>query len=185
MKNNIHAPGYKDALQKIRKHLLARRETLAVAESVTSGHVQAALSMADDATQFFQGGITAYNLGQKARHLYVEPIHAEACNCVSEKIACEMALNVCRLFSSTWGMGIAGYAAPVPACDITTLFAHYAIAHQGKIVLAKKVIGKKKIAWAVQQEYTHALLTDLAGLLAVANNHRHNSFGWSRSALNA
>lgn len=53
-----------------------------------------------NAAQFYQGGIMAYNIGQKYRHLFVEPIHAGICNCVSEKIAREMALNSCKMFNS-------------------------------------------------------------------------------------
>ncbi len=81
-------------IQSIKKILLQRRQTIAVAESVTAGHLQVALASAENASQFFQGGITAYNLGQKSRHLKIEPIHAEGCNCVSDKIAIEMAYGV-------------------------------------------------------------------------------------------
>lgn len=82
-------------LERIKTYMLAHTETLAVAESVTSGCLQAALSLAEDATRFFQGGITAYNLGRKARHLKIDPIHAQEANCVSEKVAIEMAEQVC------------------------------------------------------------------------------------------
>ncbi|MEO5601480.1 MAG: nicotinamide-nucleotide amidohydrolase family protein [Cyclobacteriaceae bacterium] len=102
------------ALEILKNYLVTRNQTISVAESVTSGHLQAALSLANQATAFFHGGITAYNLGQKARHLSVNPIHALGCNCVSEKVAEEMAINVRRLFSSDWSIGITGYAAPVP-----------------------------------------------------------------------
>lgn len=47
----------------IRDLLISRRQTISVAESVTSGHLQAALSSADNAMEFYQGGITAYNAG--------------------------------------------------------------------------------------------------------------------------
>jgi nicotinamide-nucleotide amidase len=51
--------------------LMKKKNTIAVAESVTSGNIQAVLSLAKDATAFFQGGITVYNIGQKCRHLLV------------------------------------------------------------------------------------------------------------------
>ena len=63
-------------LEYIGKILKKKKETLAIAESVTAGVLQFALASITDASQFFQGGITAYNLGQKCRHLLVEPIHA-------------------------------------------------------------------------------------------------------------
>lgn len=146
----------------IRQRLLSRGETLAVAESVTSGHLQAALSLADGAIRFFQGGITAYNLGQKTKHLHVDPIHALACNCVSERVAAEMAMHVSTLFSSDWGIGITGYAAPVPELNIEYLFAYYAFAYHGKIVHAKKIESKVQPALVVQQYFADAVLEDFA-----------------------
>ena len=84
-------------IERIGNKLLTKKQTIAVAESVTSGHLQAALSLAPDASRFFQGGITAYNVGQKYRHLPVEPTHALQCNAVSEKVSADMAQGVCRL----------------------------------------------------------------------------------------
>ena len=78
------------------KKLLKRKQTIAVAESVTSGLLQFALSCIPDAARFFQGGITAYNIAQKFKHLRVEPLHALSVNCVSPKVAKEMALHVCE-----------------------------------------------------------------------------------------
>lgn len=117
----------KELSDEIREKLLTRKETIAVAESVTSGMLQAALSQAKDAVLFYQGGITAYNIGQKYRHLMVDPIHADACNCVSEKIAESMAIHVCELFSSNWGIGVCGYAAPAEESQ-GKMYAYYAIA---------------------------------------------------------
>src|SRR5215203_1295610 len=88
-----------DIIQLIRDRLLARKETVAVAESVSSGYLQLAFSRGKDAEKFYQGGITTYNLGQKAKHLCVEPIHALDCNSVSEKVASQMARGVNDLFT--------------------------------------------------------------------------------------
>ena len=83
----------------IRDFMVSHKHTLAVAESVTSGHLQAAFSLANDASAFFQGGITTYNLGQKTRHLQINPIHAATCNCVSQTVSDEMARHATTLFS--------------------------------------------------------------------------------------
>jgi nicotinamide-nucleotide amidase len=48
-------------LDYIGDHCLAQGLTIAVAESVTAGYLQVCFSRATGATQFFQGGITAYN----------------------------------------------------------------------------------------------------------------------------
>lgn len=120
-------------VSKIKEELISNEETLAVAESVTSGFLQAAFSSAEMASSFFHGGITVYNIGQKYRHLFVDPIHALSCNCVSERVSEEMALHVCDLFNSNWGIAITGYASPMPQAH-NRLYAYYAIAYNGKIV---------------------------------------------------
>ncbi len=101
-------------LHQIKDQLIRKNQTIAVAESVTAGLLQLALASAEEAVRFFQGGITAYNLGQKYKHLNVEPVHAELCNCVDRVVAVEMARNVTDLFRSDWGIAITGYATPVP-----------------------------------------------------------------------
>ena len=149
----------------IGKNLLQQAHTIAVAESVTAGFVQAALSSATDAVQFFQGGITTYNLGQKSRHLHIEPVHAQSCNCVSQQVADQMALEVCNLFSSHWGLAITGYASPVPESN-NTVFAFYAIANNGKIVQSGKIEPDEEEPVQVQLLYTLELLTCLNSQLS-------------------
>ncbi|MES2882309.1 MAG: CinA family protein [Bacteroidota bacterium] len=146
-------------INKIKTRLVQKKETVAVAESVTTGLLQFALALADEATNYFQGGITTYNLGQKTMHLSVEPIQALACNCVSAPVAKQMALNVCNLFKSNWGVGITGYASPVPESD-QKLFCYYAIAHNGKIVAAHRLTGKANNAYEVQVDYINKVLGD-------------------------
>lgn len=152
-------------IQIIREHLLRNKKTVAVAESVTAGLLQFALAGAEDAAQFFQGGITAYNLGQKYRHLHVEPIHAAQCDCVDEQVAIEMAVNVCRLFGSQWGLSITGYATPVPESG-NELYAWYAIAHGDELLLAQQLHASSGSPAAVQEWYADMALTALANILS-------------------
>ena len=84
----------------IRDRLTKKGQSIAVAESVTAGHLQVALASAENASKFFQGGMTTYNLGQKVKHLSIEPIHAQSCNCVSAQVAEQMALQIATLFLS-------------------------------------------------------------------------------------
>ena len=71
-----------------------------MAESVTAGNIQAVFSLAADAMRFFQGGITTYNLGQKTKHLGIDPIHMAACNCVSENIKLCPTMSI--VFMNDW-----------------------------------------------------------------------------------
>ena len=150
------------SLQTIGKVLIKRGETLAVAESVTSGLVMAEFSLAKNATNFFQGGLTAYNLGQKARHLDIDPIIGEKTNCVSEIISRQMAINVAGRFCCPWGIGITGYAVPVPDLKIKSCFAFYAVAYNGKIVLASRIDSPSKGQGNVQRFFVNALLKEFA-----------------------
>ena len=153
-------------IQKIKDQLIKKEETIAVAESVTAGFLQAALASAENASSFFQGGLTAYNLGQKCRHLNVNPIHAQSCNCVSEKMAVDMAQNIMHSFTSNWGIGITGYATIVPESH-NELFAYYAIVYNGGVLSAKeiKVDKNKTPGQEVQLYYVDAVLAELATLI--------------------
>jgi len=153
----------KKQVEKIRTTLLKRKETIAVAESVTAGLLQFALAAIPDAAQFWQGGITAYNVAQKFKHLQVEPTHALAVNCVSQKVAIEMATHVCGLFASDWGIGITGYASPVPESD-QKLFAFYAIVYKGKTKARGRLTATITEPAAVQEKYVQTILAKLATL---------------------
>lgn len=148
----------------IKEILTERKQTIAVAESVTAGHLQAALSSAIEASQFFQGGITAYNLGQKCRHLQVNPITAESCDCVSEEVARTMALQVCTMFSSQYGIAITGYAARMPEKGLNDLFAWFAIACDQQIVQCEKISTNKERVDA-QVDYTRQVLQKFLAFL--------------------
>jgi len=138
--------------------LTKRNETVAVAESVTSGLIMATLSLAKDATKFLQGGVVAYNLGQKTRQLGVDPILADASNCVSESIACDMARQVALSFRSQWGIAITGYAVPVPALKIKTCFAYVAFAHNDQPVLTLRIDTKLKGQERIQRYYVNTVI---------------------------
>lgn len=107
-----------------------------------------------DASKYFQGGITAYNLGQKTRHLNVEPIHAQKTNCIEQRIANTMAVEVSRMFLSNYGIGITGYAAIVPEYVEEGLFAYFSLAKEQQIVFAKRLTSTEKHPYEVQVNYT-------------------------------
>lgn len=139
--------------------------SIAVAESVTGGLLQAAFSNANSASLFFQGGMTAYNIGQKCRHLLIEPLHAMECNCVSQKIAVEMSKNVCQLFLSDYGIGITGYAVRMPEKDVHDLFAFYAITSKDKILQQGKIVADVEEGLDAQLFYVNDVLQKLNSVL--------------------
>ena len=148
------------------KSLMLQRPplTLAAAESLTCGHVQAHVGQISGASEFFLGGITAYSLDQKVRHLGVNRAAAKRVQSVSAQVAEEMAQGVCSLFRSDLGVATTGYAEPSPTDGVTDPFAWWAVAHRrrgrfiavrsGRVVCpgAKRVEAQKIVAEAVVAE---------------------------------
>lgn len=110
--------------------LQAPRLTLAAAESLTCGRVQARVGEISGASEFFLGGITAYSLEQKVRHLRLDRVAARRVKCVSAAVAEQMARGVCALFGSDLGVATTGYAERSPADGVAEPFAWWAIAHR-------------------------------------------------------
>ncbi len=149
-----------EVLNEIKDILIKRKETLSVAESVTSGFLQIAFSTAENASFYFQGGITVYNIGQKCRHLSVNAVHALECNCVSENIALQMAISANQFFTSDYSIGITGYATPLPEKEINVLYAHYSIAHKNKILLTKRIESEASPGTPTQIFYAEQVIKD-------------------------
>ena len=121
-----------DAALELKSLMLCKpRLTLAVAESLTAGNVQARVASVSGASEYFLGGITAYSLDEKVRHLGVNRAAAKKVNCVSAEIAEQMARGVCALFGSDLGVATTGYAEPNGKLEITQPFAWWAVAHRG------------------------------------------------------
>lgn len=118
-------------MDELKQLMLAEpRLTLAVAESLTCGRVQAAVGTVSGASEYFLGGITAYSLEQKVRHLGVGRAAARRVNSVSAAVAEQMACGVCRLFGSDLGVATTGYAEPSAADGVADPFAWWALAHR-------------------------------------------------------
>lgn len=150
-----------EIINSIKDILIERGETISVAESVTSGHLQAALSQGVEASKYFQGGMTVYNVGQKTRHLNIEPTHALETNSVAEKVAEDMSVEISKKFLSDYGIGITGYATIVPQCEKEGLFGFYSIAYKEKVLLCKKITSNKEGTLPVQLDYTNQVLEQL------------------------
>lgn len=144
--------------------MITQAETIAVAESVTSGLLQWYISSITDASKFFQGGITAYNVGQKYKHLQVEPLYAISVNCISARVAAEMARHCCCLFASKWSIAVTGYASAVPESG-GECFAFYAIAKEDTIVAEGKIVPPAGSPEHIQLFYAREILEILGKVL--------------------
>ena len=104
--------------------------TLAVAESLTGGRVQSALTAVSGASGYFLGGLTAYTLEQKTKLLGVKRVAATKADSVSADVAGQMARGAARLFGAGIAVATTGYAEPAPARGVAEPFAYWAIAHR-------------------------------------------------------
>lgn len=142
---------------------------LAVAESLTSGNVQAAIGAESGVSVFFLGGITAYTLEQKVHHLGVDRGLAEACDCVSDEVARQMAIGVCHLFGSDLGVATTGYAEPAPTRGVDVPFAYWGIARVSRGAPATVRTGRLDLPGLartdVQRAVTHRVIQELSAFV--------------------
>lgn len=142
---------------------------LAAAESLTCGRVQAAVGAVSGASHFFLGGLTAYTIDEKVKHLGVNRAAAKKVNCVSAEVAEQMARGVCALFGSDLGVATTGYAEPWPEGGVVAPYAWWALAHRrrGKFIALRtgrvECPGEKRIS--VQQIVADAVLAELVAYL--------------------
>ena len=149
------------------KQLLMRkpRRTLAVAESLTAGHLQAQIAAVPGASNYFLGGITAYGLEQKVKLLGVNRAHARRVNCVSQRVAVEMAHGAMERFGADLAAATTGYAEPDRAAGIKAPMAWWAICQRlpnGRLALNSGTI---EVPGANRTEAQSRIAEDVIGLL--------------------
>jgi nicotinamide-nucleotide amidase len=155
-----------DVAQELKNLLLREpRRTLAVAESITCGHLQARIGAISGASEFFLGGITAYTLDEKVKHLGVKRAAAKAVNSVSAGVAEQMACGACALFGSDFALATTGYAEPFALSQakgkIAAPFAWWSLAQAqvgrsgrgGKFIVRSGRIDGPALARVAMQEY--------------------------------
>jgi nicotinamide-nucleotide amidase len=94
--------------------LTARRETLAVAESLTGGLLGATVTEVPGASVVFRGGVTAYATALKGELLGVPADLLARVGAVDAGVADAMAVGVRRLLRADWGLSTTGVAGPTP-----------------------------------------------------------------------
>lgn len=143
--------------------------TLAVAESMTGGRVQAAITAVPGASGFFLGGITTYTLDQKVRHLGVKRAAAAKVNCVSAEVASQMARGAVRLFGADIAVATTGYAEPSPEHGVDEPFAFWAIAQRVTArrwrVVTGRVVCPRMKRNAAQHRVADAVIAELVAYL--------------------
>ncbi|MEO7142001.1 MAG: competence/damage-inducible protein A [Bryobacteraceae bacterium] len=92
--------------------LLARGETLCVAESITGGMVAQRITSVPGSSKYFLGGMLVYTDAMKERLLGVERALLVEHTAVSEPVAKAMAVGARARTGAAWAVSLTGYAGP-------------------------------------------------------------------------
>ena len=83
--------------------------TLSTAESCTSGRIAAILTSASGASEYYQGGLVAYQDALKVRHLGVKPETIAEHDVVSREVVEQMVRGCCQMFGTHYAIASTGY----------------------------------------------------------------------------
>lgn len=92
--------------------LVARRQTVAVAESSTGGLISAALLAVPGASAYYLGGAVVYTARARHRLLDLKREDVRGLKSASEPYAALLAETVRRRFSADWGIAESGASGP-------------------------------------------------------------------------
>lgn len=92
--------------------LIAKKKTLALAESCTGGKVAAHLTALAGASKYFLGSIVAYSNEMKERLLSVSKKSLKEEGAVSAKVVEEMLKGVFKVTDADYGIAVSGIAGP-------------------------------------------------------------------------
>src|SRR6185437_10460661 len=98
--------------EKIASALIARRETIAVAESSTGGLIAAALLSVPGASAYFLGGAVVYTRASRTALLGISDAEMEGLRASTEPYALLIAQRMRERHGATWGLGETGATGP-------------------------------------------------------------------------
>jgi len=96
----------------IAKRLIARRETIAIAESSTGGFIAAALLAVPGASAYFLGGAVIYTKSARAALLGIGDADMAGLRPATEAYALLLARRMRERHAAVWGLGETGATGP-------------------------------------------------------------------------
>lgn len=97
---------------RVAARLIARRETVAVAESSAGGLIAAALLAVPGASRFFMGGAVVYTVAARQALLGIGPDEMSGTRSSSEPYARLLAGRIREQMGASWGLAETGAAGP-------------------------------------------------------------------------
>jgi len=167
--------GVKEDLDFIKRICKTNEQTIAVAESASSGALQLLFSSEEEAGLFFEGGLTVYNCNQKRRQLRIPKALCEPSYGVAKEISEMLALKVCELYQASYGLGLTGFATPFPEAGIFDMYAFGAAAYKGKVLFCEKFESKKESPEEIREDYACFLIKLFADYLRTHRQEIENA----------
>jgi PncC family amidohydrolase len=146
--------------------LTERRQTLAVAESLTGGLLAASLVEVPGASVVFRGGIVAYATDLKSTLLDVPAALLERYGAVHPDVASAMAEGVRRRLDATFGVATTGVAGPDPADGQPVGTVH--IAASGQLSAVRRTLSLTGGRRSIRDQTVLQSLSLLRSMLAAA-----------------
>ena len=97
-------------VEEIQRRMVAAGKTLATAESCTSGGIAHEITKVSGSSDYFQGGLVAYQDRLKIQYLRVNAEDIAQYDVVSEPVVRQMVRGACRMFGSDYAIASTGYA---------------------------------------------------------------------------
>jgi nicotinamide-nucleotide amidase len=108
----IYGVGEQNLVEKVTKKLLAKKVTIATAESCTGGMIGELLTTLPGTSAVFKGGAIVYSNDEKVRQLGVQQATLDAHGAVSEETVREMATGAHERFGVDLAVSVSGIAGP-------------------------------------------------------------------------
>jgi nicotinamide-nucleotide amidase len=93
--------------------LLAKQQTLALAESCTGGYISHRITRVAGSSAYYYGGAVTYSNDAKIRFLNVKPATLESYGAVSRETALEMSRGIRERTGASIGLSVTGIAGPL------------------------------------------------------------------------
>lgn len=110
--SHIYAEGDLTMEEIVGELLLAKKQTLALAESCTGGFISHRITRIAGSSAYYFGGVVTYANEAKVKFLGVQPATLEKYGAVSEQTALEMSQGIRERTGATIGLAVTGIAGP-------------------------------------------------------------------------
>lgn len=127
------------------KLLTKKKQTLAIAESVTGGNISKMITTVPGASNYFIGALTAYHKSIKIKELQVKSELITEFSVVSEQVTVAMAKGIQQKFKSDYAIATTGNAGPTTdETDETVGVVFIAIATPSTVICERFFFGKPR-----------------------------------------